>query len=248
MTASAGIQIEEGDAVAADGEHVAIVSGAASGIGAAVADVLGKSGWTVAGLDLHECQGVALPLQLDVSDSRSVDAAVAEVEGVLGSVRAVVSAAGYYEMIDFDQITPTGWNKMLQVHLGGLFNLTRAALPTMLQRNGGVIVAIASELAIGGGSRDAHYAAAKGAVIGLIRSLAVEVGPKGVRVNGVAPGPTDTPLLSQDSPWRATEYLSTLPVGHLADPSEVAETVRFIIEEGTFMNGEIVSINSGAVI
>ena len=89
--------------------------------------------------------------------------------------------------------------------------------------------AITSELAIGGGDGDAHYAAAKGAIIGLVRSLAVEVAGRGVRVNAIAPGPTDTPLLAADSPWRAPEYLATLPNRRLTRPDEIAEVVSFLL-------------------
>jgi NAD(P)-dependent dehydrogenase (short-subunit alcohol dehydrogenase family) len=138
---------------------------------------------------------------------------------------------------------------MLRVHLGGLRNLARSVLPSMISRRQGAIVAITSELAIGGGDGDAHYAAAKGAVIGLVRSLAAEVAQHGVRVNGVAPGPTDTPLLSADSPWRAPEYLRTLPNRRLTRPDEIARVVQFLLDDdAAFCTGEIISPNSGAVI
>jgi 2-hydroxycyclohexanecarboxyl-CoA dehydrogenase len=137
---------------------------------------------------------------------------------------------------------------MLRVHLGGALNVIRAVVPEMKVRGEGSIVCVTSELAIGGGDGDAHYAAAKGGVIGLIRSLAVELAPFGIRVNGVAPGPTDTPLLAADSPWRAPEYLATLPARRLADPREIARTAVFLTEEGTYCAGEIISPNSGAVI
>jgi len=137
---------------------------------------------------------------------------------------------------------------MLHVHLGGLTNVVRATLPAMVASGDGRIVAITSELAIGGGDHDAHYAAAKGAVIGFVRSLAAEVAPSGVRVNAVAPGPCDTPLLAPDSPWRAPEYLATLPAGRLTTPQEIALAVQFLVDEGSFFVGEVVSINSGAVI
>jgi NAD(P)-dependent dehydrogenase (short-subunit alcohol dehydrogenase family) len=132
--------------------------------------------------------------------------------------------------------------------LGGLTNVVRATLPGMLERKQGTIVAVSSELAIGGGDLDAHYAAAKGAIIGFVRSLAVEVAPKGVRVNSVAPGPCDTPLLAPDSPWRARGYLDTLPARRLASPDEVATAVQFLVDDGSFMVGEVISVNSGAVI
>jgi NAD(P)-dependent dehydrogenase (short-subunit alcohol dehydrogenase family) len=226
---------------------VAVVTGTASGIGAAVAAELSDRGWRVAGLDMR-ISGWHLGLEVDVSDPAAVAAAVSRVESELGPIGAVVSAAGHYEIVPVEQISLEAWMRMLRVHLGGLLNLSRAVLPGMTERGSGVIVAITSELAIGGGAEDAHYAAAKGGVIGLVRSLAVEVAASGVLVNAVAPGPTDTPLLPEDSPWREPAYLATLPLGRLAVPEEIALTVAYLIEEGTFCSGEVISPNSGAVI
>lgn len=226
---------------------VAVVTGAASGIGAAVASELSNRGWRIAGIDLVDSDWDA-GYRADVSDPVAVADAVGAAERTLGPVEAVVSAAGHYSMVPVSDITVDQWTRMLRVHLGGAMHLARAAAPAMIERGHGSIVTITSELAIGGGDGDAHYAAAKGAVIGLVRSLAAELAPHGVRVNGVAPGPTDTPLLAHDSPWRAPEYLATLPAGRLVAPEEVALVVRFLVEEGTFATGEIVSPNSGAVI
>ncbi len=159
----------------------------------------------------------------------------------------VVSAAGHYESITIADITREQLHRMLRVHLGGLRNVVRAVLPSMIERRTGAIVAVTSELAIGGGDADAHYAAAKGAIIGLVRSLAAEVAEYGIRINAVAPGPTDTPLLATDSPWRAVEYLETLPARRLARPAEVAEAVRYLVD-AQFCTGEVLSPNSGAVI
>jgi 2-hydroxycyclohexanecarboxyl-CoA dehydrogenase len=226
---------------------VAIVTGAASGIGAAIAAELSDRGWRVAGFDLQPSDW-DLGLVVDVADPAAVSRAVRTVEEDLGAVQAVVSAAGHYAIIEVGDITPQQWHTMLRVHLGGLANLCRAVLPGMTARGEGSIVAITSELAIGGGDGDAHYAAAKGAVIGMVRSLAAEVAATGVRVNGVAPGPTDTPLIGPDSPWRAPDYLATLPLRRLVAPEEIALTVAYVVEEATFMTGEIVSPNAGAVI
>jgi 2-hydroxycyclohexanecarboxyl-CoA dehydrogenase len=226
---------------------VALVTGAASGIGAAIAADLRSAGWRVAGLDLRPSDTDEV-LTADVTDAGAVAAAAEQAECALGPVQALVSAAGYYEMIRFSEITPAQWQRMLHVHLGGLVNTVRAVLPGMLSRRSGHIVAISSELAVGGGDGDAHYAAAKGAILGLVRSLAAEVAGRGVRVNSVAPGPTDTPLLAPDSPWRAPEYLATLPARRLARPDEIAAAVRFLLDEGSFLAGEVVGVNSGAVI
>lgn len=225
--------------------RTAIVTGSASGIGAAVTATLQSDGYTVAGLDLS----ADAPYVVDVSDPGAVEQTVAQVVSDLGPVDAVVSAAGHYEMVPIADITRQQLHRMLRVHLGGLRNVTRSVLPSMLERGSGSIIAITSELAIGGGDGDAHYAAAKGAILGLVRSLAVEVAGRGVRVNAIAPGPTDTPLLAADSPWRAPEYLATIPNRRLTRPDEVAEVVRFLLEDGAdFCVGEVLSPNGGAVI
>lgn len=227
-------------------DRVAVVTGAASGIGAAVVEELTRRGWMVAGFDLSP-SGTDLHQVVDMADEPAVTAAVGSVVAEVGPVDLAVSAAGHYAMVPFSDIGAADWTRMLRVHLGGALHLARAVLPGMLERRVGSIVPITSELAIGGGGGDAHYAAAKGAVIGLVRSLAAEVAGHGVRVNAVAPGPTDTPLLAPDSPWRAPEYLATLPLGRLVTPQEVALTVAFLADDG-FATGEILSPNAGAVI
>ncbi|NJC68618.1 SDR family oxidoreductase [Planosporangium thailandense] len=227
---------------------VVLVTGAASGIGGAVASSLRDNGWTVAGLDLQPAAGVALALTADVSDPAAVAAAVRAVREGLGPIDALVTAAGHYEMLPVSEISPESWHRMLRVHLGGLRNCLSVVLPDMLDRGRGSVVAVTSELAIGGGDGDAHYAAAKGAIIGLVRSLATEVAPRGVRVNAVAPGPTDTPLLSPDSPWRDREFLATVPNRRLTRPDEIAAVVRFLLDEGNFCIGEVISPNGGVVI
>lgn len=227
---------------------VALVTGAASGIGAAIVETLSGRGFTVGCLDLVRSTPAAEhTVAVDVSEVAAVSEAVAEVRGRLGPISAVVTSAGYYEMTPVADITTEAWRRMLRVHLGGLVNVARATLPDLTVQRG-ALVAVASELAVGGGDGDAHYAAAKGAILGLVRSLAAEVAGHGVRVNCVAPGPTDTPLLSADSPWRACEYLATLPLRRLTTPQEVARCVEYLVCDATFSVGEVLNVNSGAVI
>jgi 2-hydroxycyclohexanecarboxyl-CoA dehydrogenase len=227
---------------------VAVISGAASGIGRACADVMRRSGWRTAGIDLN-ASDTDLSLRADVSDRAAVTEAIDQVAGQWGRIDLLVSAAGYYEEgIDVADITLDQWNRMLRVILGGTVNCCAAALPHMLSRGEGTIVAISSELALAGSATDLHYVAAKGAVLGFVKSLAMEVAETAIRVNAVAPGPTDTPLLASDSLWRKPDYLATLPLGRLVKPEEIADAVHYLATEGSMYCGEVLSPNAGAVI
>ena len=226
---------------------VAVITGAASGIGAATTTLLSKHHWKVAGLDLRRSEA-DLPLIADVTDPAAVFAAVARATRELGPISLLVTVAGHYEMLPVSEIGIERWRRMLVVHLGGTRNACMAALPGMLERRSGRIITISSELALAGGDGDAHYVAVKGALIGFTKSLAVEVASRGVRVNSVGPGATDTPLLEPDSPWRDPAFLKTLPLRRLVRPEEVAETVLFLAEEGDYFCGQVISPNAGAVI
>jgi NAD(P)-dependent dehydrogenase (short-subunit alcohol dehydrogenase family) len=216
-------------------------------MGALISARLADRGWRVAGLDLGP-SATDLPLLADVADRAGVSVAADRAAAELGPVSLLVTAAGVYEMRRVEDIDPERWRRMLAVHLGGVVNACWAVLAGMLERRSGTVVTISSELGIAGGDGDAHYAAAKGAILGLTRSLGAELAPHGVRVNSVAPGPTDTPMLAADSPWRSPGYLATLPLRRLVRPEEVAETVLFLVEEGTFFAGQTISPNAGAVI
>ena len=226
---------------------VALITGAASGIGAEITALLSKRRWKVAGIDLRGSKA-DLPLTADVTDREAVREAADRAARELGPISLLVTVAGYYEMLPISEIGIERWHRMLAVHLGGTRSACAAVLPDMLERRTGHIITISSELALAGGDGDAHYAAAKGAIIGFTKSLAVEVAGRGVRVNSVAPGPTDTPLLDPDSPWRDPAFLQTLPLRRLVRPEEVAETVLFLAEEGDYFCGQVISPNAGAVI
>ena len=225
----------------------ALVTGAASGIGAAVAQALRDHGWRVAGLDLRE-SATDLALVADVTDAPAVADAVRRAGDEFGPVRLAVAVAGAYEMAPVDAITPDAWARMLAINLGGTANVCAAVLPGMLAAGGGAIVTTSSDLGLAGSADDAHYATSKGAVLGLTRALAREVGPRGVRVNSVAPGATDTPMIGPGSPWRGPQFLGTLPLRRLVAPEEIAAAVLFLARGAAGMNGQVISPNAGAVI
>ena len=227
---------------------VAVVTGAASGLGAGIAAALTKRGWLVAGLDLRPSPSVDLGLEVDVTDAAAVDACVARVEEELGPVDALVTAAGIYEMLPVEDVDDARWERMLTVNLSGTANACAAVVGRMVGRGRGSIVTISSDLGVGGSEGDVHYAASKGAIVGFTRALAADVGPAGVAVNSVAPGAADTPLLEESSPWRAEGFLSTLPVRRLVRPDEIAAAVLFLLEAGTALQGQVVSPNAGATI
>jgi 2-hydroxycyclohexanecarboxyl-CoA dehydrogenase len=229
-------------------QPVAVVTGAGSGIGAAIAVLLRERGWLVASISREPAPETDLWLIADVSDEQAVNDAIAKVQNTFGQIDAAVVCAGHYEETPALDIDPSSWRKMLRVHVGGLAHVCRAVLPDMRGRRSGRIVGIASERAIGGGSNDSHYAAAKGAALSLLRSIAVEVAADGVLVNAVAPGPCDTPLLPADSWERGAGFVETLPARRIADTGEVAELVRALLEEDLFLCGEVLSVNSGTVI
>jgi NAD(P)-dependent dehydrogenase (short-subunit alcohol dehydrogenase family) len=226
----------------------AVITGAASGIGRACAERLRRDGWRIACIDLRDSDA-EMSVTADVRDRAAVSAAVDEAAARFGRIDLAVTAAGYYEEgIDAADISHGQWDRMLAVILGGTVNTFAAVLPHMLGRGEGSIVAISSELALAGSATDLHYVAAKGAVLGLVKSLAVEVAQTAIRVNAVAPGPTDTPLLAPDSLWREPEYLATLPLGRLVTPQEIADAVYYLATEGSMYCGEVLSPNAGAVI
>jgi len=203
-------------------------------------------GLAVASLDLAAAPDADLSLEVDVADADAVEAAVARAEAELGPVEVAVTAAGYYERAGVGAIGVTAWRRMLAVQLYGTVNVARSVYPRMLARRAGAICTIGSELALCGDADAAHYAAAKGAIHAFTKSLAVEAAPHGVRVNCVAPGPTDTPLMTPE--MRAPAYVDSLVLQRLVAPEEIAAAVRFVTRGAHNLVGQVISPNAGAVL
>jgi NAD(P)-dependent dehydrogenase (short-subunit alcohol dehydrogenase family) len=223
---------------------VAIVTGAAKGIGRATAEQLRQDGWIVvrtdvaAGPDLVAC---------DVTDQSQVNATTAEVIARHGHLDGLVNAAGAGWRSDFLSATDELWNRTFDVNLMGTVRMCRAAIPAIRQsqhpRRG--IVNFTSQAAKTGGLViGAPYAAAKAAVLCLTKTLAGEFGRDGIRVNAVAPGIVDTAFLDGVPGMR--DRGSTLPLGRIGRPEEVAAVVGFLMSESaSYLTGEIVDVNGG---
>jgi len=193
---------------------VALVTGAAGGIGGAAAEALEAAGHDVVRTDLP----------LDVADEDAVAGLVSDTEAGRGPIDVLVNCAGHLVETPIERISDEEWNRMLRVHLGGTWHTCRAVGPRMAARGRGSIVNVSSELALCGAELHAHYCAAKGAIVGLTKSLALELAPRGVRVNSVAPGATETALLTDT--WRTPEYVASLPVRRLSTAAEIAARSR----------------------
>ena len=233
---------------------VAFVTGGAGGIGSATVRELAGRGYAVAITDLGHADDAAaladqvngMALDVDVADPVAVTQAVKAAENELGPVDVAVCCAGF----DIDRVLELTddalWERFLHVLLGGCVNVIAAVRPGMQDRGTGSIVTVLSELALIGEDRHVAYVAAKAAVLGLTRAMALELGPSGIRVNSVAPGPTDTAMLTDR--WRADEaYLASIPLGRFGMPSEIAATIADLAE-ATWTTGQIVSPNGGIVI
>ena len=238
----------------------AIVTGAGSGIGKAIAIKLAAIGYAVLVNDLSRDRaeatvaeidaagGVAAAKAGDVSSESDVAAIYAAAVAAHGEVGLLVNNAGIAHQALFENLEVKDFDRMFAVHVRGTFLMTRAVLSSMLDRKDGIIVNIASQLGQIGGIELAHYSGAKAAIIGMTKSLAREVSSRGVRVNAVAPGPINTPLVMELSDdWRERKK-SELPLGRFGEPEEVAETVAFLASPAaSLFVGQTLGPNSGDV-
>lgn len=230
-------------------DQVALVTGGGSGIGAAVATRLRQEGATVAVLDLTPGESADLGLVCDISDDAAVRAAVAEVLAAFHRIDVLVNAAGWDRIVRFVDSDPDLWDRVLGVNLRGPIAVTHAVLPTMIEHGRGSITSVASDAGRVGSSGEAVYSAAKGGLIAFSKAVAREAARSGVRVNCVAPGPTDTPFLEifgTESEQILTAMVRQTPLRRLASPDDVAAAVCFLAsDEAAHITGQTLSVSGG---
>ena len=232
-------------------ERVALVTGGARGIGRAIAAQLAEHGRIVAVGDLHEAEDVgALAVQLDVTDSASVAAAVERVESELGPIDILVNNAGWDEARPFLETDEPFWDRVIDINFKGGLRVTRAVLPGMVERGWGRLVNIGSDAGRVGSSLESVYSGAKGGVIAFTKTIAREVARSGVTANVVCPGPTKTAFLDRiagEGGERLVESLErAVPMRRLGEPEDVAAAVAFLAsEEAGYITGQTLSVSGG---
>jgi 2-hydroxycyclohexanecarboxyl-CoA dehydrogenase len=244
----------------------AVVTGGASGIGLAISERLARDGAKVSVFDLdleqaeraaqgiRDAGGEAIACQVDVSDRGQVDEAVERTRRTLGPVLVLVNGAGKDGFDHFMEISPELWERIIAVNLTGAFHCTQAALPDMLEATWGRIVNISSSSAQTGAVLMAHYASSKAGMIGLTKSLALELGPLGITVNTIPPGAIDTPMSRRAAAagrfggGTLEDVGRHLPMRRVGLPEDIAAACAYLVsDEAGYVTGQVIGVNGGRV-
>jgi 2-hydroxycyclohexanecarboxyl-CoA dehydrogenase len=234
--------------------RVALVTGGAGGIGRATVAALAADGHRVASADIVADAGAqaALAVWLDVTDSASVEAAVSRVEEELGAVEILINVAGWDEFHPFLETEEAFWERIIELNYKGCLRVCRRVVPGMVERDYGRVVNISSDAARVGSSLEAVYAGAKAAQVAFGKTLAREVALRGVTVNSVCPGPTETPLLegmlgAGEASAKMVEALRrAVPMRRLGRPEDVAAAVAFLASDAAgYITGQTLSVSGG---
>jgi 3-oxoacyl-[acyl-carrier protein] reductase len=238
-------------------DQVAVVTGAARGIGRGIAAVLAAEGAHLVVVDVDAELGATTAAELgaiafaaDVTDGASVEAMAARVVEEFGRIDILAANAGVYPFADLDALDEQVWNRVMDLNVGGAVRSVRACLPAMRVRGYGRIVLTSSITGpITGQPGFAHYGASKAAMLGFMRSAAVELARSGITINAVMPGNVSTPGFADTSDEHQRRMLSSIPMGRYAEPEEVGWAVRFLASpEAGYITGQTLIVDGGQVL
>jgi 2-hydroxycyclohexanecarboxyl-CoA dehydrogenase len=244
---------------------VALVTGAAAGIGAACAKRLARDGIAVGVLDLDEARcadtveaikaarGDAIALGADISNREQVKAAVAKLREAFGAITIVVNNAGVTDFTPFEEVTEERWEFVYKINVLGQMIVTQEVLPDMKAAHWGRIVMISSSSAQTGATNMAIYSSSKGAIVTLTRTLAQELGPLGITVNNIPPGSVMGTIMSEASRDKfqipSEVLLATLPVRRMGEPNDIANACAWLcLDESSYVTGQTIGVNGGRVV
>jgi 3-oxoacyl-[acyl-carrier protein] reductase len=237
---------------------VALVTGASRGIGKAILHALGQAGATVVGTATSESGAGAISQELaaaglkgegmvlNVTDGAQVEAAIEKVMGAHGRIDVLVNNAGITRDNLLMRMKDEEWSDILDTNLSSVFRLSRAVLRPMMKARYGRIISIASVVGVAGNAGQTNYSAAKAGMIGFSKSLAQEVGSRGITVNCVAPGFIDTDMTRALPEAARTKLLERIPLGKLGSAEDIANAVVFLASEGAgYVTGTTLHVNGG---
>jgi 3-oxoacyl-[acyl-carrier protein] reductase len=237
--------------------EVALVTGASRGIGASIAEVLASAGATVIGTATSQggADGITAALDgrgrgvvLNVSDDDSVQAAIKDIQSNEGSPSILVNNAGITKDNLLMRMKAEEWDDVIATNLTGLYRVSKACVRGMMKAKKGRIISIASVIAVMGNAGQSNYAATKAGMIGFSKSLAREIGSRGITVNVVAPGFIDTDMTKVLPEKQREAMLSQVPLGKLGQGEDIANAVLFLASAaGAYITGETLHVNGGMV-
>ncbi len=243
-------------------KQVALITGSSRGIGRAVALELSLAGYAVCINYIQSREAAealaaqlrgegreAIAIQADVADSHVVNEMVRQTEAELGPVTLLVNNAGISWQGLFQDMEDAAWERMLAVNLTGARNAARAVLPAMISQKSGCIVNISSMWGLRGASCEVAYACSKAAIVGLTRSLALELAPSRIRVNCVAPGCIETDMVRVLGQETREMLVAETPIGRLGTPEDIAHAVAFLAsEKASFITGQVLTADGGFIV
>jgi NAD(P)-dependent dehydrogenase (short-subunit alcohol dehydrogenase family) len=226
--------------------RVALVTGGASGIGAAIVAALRRDGLRVVSLDLRPCTEAHLSVEADVGDAAAVEDACRRASSVLAPPTLAVHAAGITRDAVLWKLAPDDWSEVLRVNLTGAWNVLRAVAPSARAAHGGAFVLVGSINGARGKIGQSAYAASKAGLVGLAKTAARELGKFRIRVNVVAPGFVDTPMTARLGPAWRERALAESVLGRVADPEDIAACAAFLLSDAArHVTGQVLAVDGG---